>query len=692
MKLRKVISLVIVVTLVISAIQLYSSENTIAKTKGYVKKISVTKKSFTLKKGTKKTIAVKIKVVKNVSKKFTAKVKNKKIAKIKVKKNKIVVNAKKVGKTKILIKTKAKGKKGKKLKKTIRVNITSTKLMTNFGELESDCTDFVMGEKALAHFTASAKNVQGKFKLYENNKVISEMNDSGVNGDENANDGVFSCNAYVFSSNSIRNKYFAEADNGKTSDLIIDFYKEMSEEDSNRLYENTREDINSISDNYSDYYGYVEKNNVQSALTAVERYAKEIVNTGDARHYEKNQGNIIIKLKSGESIAYIPKVEGFDSAGSDVEIDITTCQPSLRGYDYALDCMDLPDKAARTLTDTFDNTSFNRDYDNWEVDLDAIDSFSKNEIVIWHGHGGYSKKLHSFLVTGEQHYPEHSRSFDTYVEDGIVFSTDDDVMITSRYIKKNCGDLSGSLFYLGACESGDDKELANSFINKGAQAVVVNKFSILTEYNLKIQNKIISNLSRFDENTNNFYSLNDAIVKAKSQVGYSDKEYGGDGAFPYIVGGNAARNYRVGEIKHEMGGYDIVLTWGEDPSDLDSHMVGYFDNGDYFHVYYNNKTEYYQGNKICELDYDDTTSYGPEVTSVNTDKTTACYYYIYRYAGYGTVSGSNAVVRLYKDGVLKKTFYVPSNEGDDDYWNVFAIKDGQIIEKNTITSSPDTSY
>lgn len=30
--------------------------------------------------------------------------------------------------------------------------------------------------------------------------------------------------------------------------------------------------------------------------------------------------------------------------------------------------------------------------------------------------------------------------------------------------------------------------------------------------------------------------------------------------------------------------------------------------------------------------------------------------------------------------------------GNNRYWNVFAIVDGQIIVKNTITSSPDVSY
>ena len=37
-------------------------------------------------------------------------------------------------------------------------------------------------------------------------------------------------------------------------------------------------------------------------------------------------------------------------------------------------------------------------------------------------------------------------------------------------------------------------------------------------------------------------------------------------------------------------------------------------------------------------------------------------------------------------------YNVPTNKGGDDCWNVFAIKNGEIINKNTITAEADTSY
>ena len=138
--------------------------------------------------------------------------------------------------------------------------------------------------------------------------------------------------------------------------------------------------------------------------------------------------------------------------------------------------------------------------------------------------------------------------------------------------------------------------------------------------------------------------------------------------------------------------YRIVLSWGQNPSDLDSHMVGKDSNGNNFHVYYSSKNEYDNGKLICSLDVDDVTSYGPETITLDANSDTPYYYYVYRYAGSGTVATSNAQVNLYRGEELIETFYVPTDLGSSDYWNIFAIKDGEIIVRNTITSSSETSY
>ena len=104
------------------------------------------------------------------------------------------------------------------------------------------------------------------------------------------------------------------------------------------------------------------------------------------------------------------------------------------------------------------------------------------------------------------------------------------------------------------------------------------------------------------------------------------------------------------------------------------------------------KSQYDGEIEVCNLDFDDTTSYGPETITLNPTTDKPYYYYVKKYAGSGTVASSEAQIKMYQNGSLVRTFNVPTNLGNGDYWNVFAIKDGQLIINNTITSSPDTSY
>ncbi len=140
--------------------------------------------------------------------------------------------------------------------------------------------------------------------------------------------------------------------------------------------------------------------------------------------------------------------------------------------------------------------------------------------------------------------------------------------------------------------------------------------------------------------------------------------------------------------------YRIVLTWGENPSDLDSHVVGRFSDGEDFHVYYENMWEYdYESDlEVCNLDLDDITGYGPETITLNVNTDAPYYYYVYHYDGSGTLSTSGAQIKVYHGNDPVRTFHVPTGFGQEDYWNVFAIVDGKIISKNTLTFFSDLTY
>ncbi len=138
----------------------------------------------------------------------------------------------------------------------------------------------------------------------------------------------------------------------------------------------------------------------------------------------------------------------------------------------------------------------------------------------------------------------------------------------------------------------------------------------------------------------------------------------------------------------EGNNYLITLTWGENPRDLDSHMVGESNGSQQFHVYFGNKT---YGDE-CALDYDDTSSYGPEHITLVADEDDTYYYYIYHFSGSGAIITSEAKITVEQGNTLIAVFNVPTDLSTERYWNVFAIKDGKLIISNTITASADTSY
>jgi hypothetical protein len=88
----------------------------------------------------------------------------------------------------------------------------------------------------------------------------------------------------------------------------------------------------------------------------------------------------------------------------------------------------------------------------------------------------------------------------------------------------------------------------------------------------------------------------------------------------------------------------IVLTWGENPRDLDSHLVGPDAAGGRFHVYYANRNPAGAG---ANLDVDDVSSFGPETITITEVHIGTYSYYVDWFSGTGTWAQSGARVEVY---------------------------------------------
>lgn len=138
--------------------------------------------------------------------------------------------------------------------------------------------------------------------------------------------------------------------------------------------------------------------------------------------------------------------------------------------------------------------------------------------------------------------------------------------------------------------------------------------------------------------------------------------------------------------------FRIVLTWGENPRDLDSHLLVPVSNTDSslgFEVYYDNRGSE-TSHPYAELDVDDVSSYGPETITIYTRLTQPYKYFVYLYAGTGALTTSQAVVKVYDQTGLVETYTVPTT-GTGLYWYVFDINAaGGIVNRDTIQSSKPT--
>ena len=118
----------------------------------------------------------------------------------------------------------------------------------------------------------------------------------------------------------------------------------------------------------------------------------------------------------------------------------------------------------------------------------------------------------------------------------------------------------------------------------------------------------------------------------------------------------------------------IVLTWGAEPQDLDSHLTGP-DGSLRFHVYFAN-TGHFNSPPFAGLDLDDTFSYGPETVSITQMSSGNYRYSVHDFTNRNSASStalgnSGAVVRVYNSTGLILTKAVPQGAGN--LWTVFEM-------------------
>ena len=136
------------------------------------------------------------------------------------------------------------------------------------------------------------------------------------------------------------------------------------------------------------------------------------------------------------------------------------------------------------------------------------------------------------------------------------------------------------------------------------------------------------------------------------------------------------------------GNYRVLLTWGEEPLDLDAHMYTPSIGGAPYHIFYRSGC---RGSRdeapYADLDIDDRNSFGPETITIAQFHPGTYTFIVHNYGAQneeeaGTLS--SARVQVFSDtGDLLRTFYAPGGGGY--FWNVFSI-DGTSKELTPINT------
>jgi hypothetical protein len=127
--------------------------------------------------------------------------------------------------------------------------------------------------------------------------------------------------------------------------------------------------------------------------------------------------------------------------------------------------------------------------------------------------------------------------------------------------------------------------------------------------------------------------------------------------------------------------YRIVLTWGADPDDLDSHLFGPQPGGGRFQIFYNNRGSL-TASPFAHLDTDDVDGFGPETITIAQQLAGRYTYSVHHFAGGGTLATSGALVRVFRGTQLIAQYSPPNQSGT--IWNVFALDGATLTPIQTI--------
>lgn len=339
----------------------------------------------------------------------------------------------------------------------------------NLGTLTADISGAKVRVEESAIFTLEVRNqgiaAKHPIQLYKDVVSVGRMHDDGKDGDAIALDGIYSLKTTCSSNREGTENFQAVCGSAESNTVEIQYFGEITEQD-RIIQSDYAASFQKIEDTYTSTGGAV---NTKKAIEAVYQKALEGQEDNVILTASKNENGVAMQFASGIWYVYQPEQEGIDAAGSEANVSIMTLQPYDLKYTnyFKRESKEATDDAARKITKQLKNYTFDKNYDDNEVTLDAIKSISSNQVVLCHTHGGYDLNIGSFLCLGQ--VANSSQLIEKYKTDlssgRVVLLTENKTGVTGGFITKHCGRLNNTFLYLGAYLSGKGSRLAQSFLN-----------------------------------------------------------------------------------------------------------------------------------------------------------------------------------------------------------------------------------
>lgn len=346
-------------------------------------------------------------------------------------------------------------------------------------DLTADIQSIPLGESTQVTFTVQSSSSSGTPELYCDGEKVADFENNG---------SEFTAALTLKSDIREIRTYSAALEDDCSNEIHVSFWQAESEAETAQI-EALLDRVQSV---YLENAPAVEPTaeELLTAASATREVLEDAINQGIVADYSVDSTGYTVSFTNGVTrILELFSCENMWSTNTvDMDEAIMDYFPDsvsfsekrkialLQPY-YSEDSCTEMEEACRYITENY--------YDNFElivlrnVTIETLKHLDDFDIVVWEGHGGYSKGHSSpFLSIPAEDPP---------VEDGVIVYGGDHTKayLTSDFFDTyyDAGDLDGMLFYIGACCSAQGSELSDVLMRKGASMVVGFSANIAVDYN-----------------------------------------------------------------------------------------------------------------------------------------------------------------------------------------------------------------